>query len=66
MMACAGAVVPTPSHMLHCRMDSPTGSAAGGGRLLHSLNAVVNFLHSEGFYAAGGAIVLYHHVMTSC
>jgi hypothetical protein len=34
-------------------MDSPT-TEGGGGQLLHSLNAVVNFLHTEGFYAAGG------------
>ena len=31
-------------------MDSPDSTGAG---LLHSLNAVVTFLHSEGFYAAG-------------
>lgn len=30
-------------------MDSPDSTGAG---LLHSLNAVVTFLHSEGFYAA--------------
>lgn len=29
-------------------MDSPEGQG-----LIHSLNAVVSFLHSEGFFAAG-------------
>lgn len=33
-------------------MESPPESS--GSQLLHSLNAVVNFLHTEGFYAAGG------------
>lgn len=35
--------------------DSPDSS---GATLLHSLNAVVSWLHSEGFYAAGTAAVL--------
>lgn len=32
-------------------MDSPDSPGRG---LIHSLNAVVSWLHSEGFYAAGG------------
>ena len=34
-------------------MDSPDSPGRG---LIHSLNAVVSWLHSEGFYAAGKAV----------
>ncbi len=41
------AVAPPPK----ATMDSPDSPGRG---LIHSLNAVVSWLHSEGFYAAGG------------